>query len=132
MRHHRRRRAPYSPSPCASIGELHADMRAVVTTAIEITRRNSIGTRLTSLQGALPEQAADHDHAITPASPSRRRAHDLAERRAARSPRIGARKLFLAGKVWSGVDSRPSTKTVPKVAPPTSPAPTDPATSPQP
>ena len=32
-------------------GELHADIRAVVATAIEITRRNRIGTRLTPLRG---------------------------------------------------------------------------------
>ena len=60
MRHRRRPRryrprcrasAPYSPSPCASVGELPADMRATVITAIGISRRNRIGARLTP-QGA--------------------------------------------------------------------------------
>ncbi len=60
-------------------GEPHADMKAVVATTIEITRRNRIGIRLTPLQEVLLKQIAGHDQAITRPHRSRRRANHLAE-----------------------------------------------------
>jgi len=66
------------------VGEPQADISAVVATAIEITRRNRIGTRVTPLGESVLEQTAGHSRAIRSRHRSRHRANDLAECRAAR------------------------------------------------
>ena len=65
------------------VGELHADIRAVVATAIEITRRNRIGTRLTPLSESGLQQTAGRSRVIRSRRRSHHRANDLAEPRAA-------------------------------------------------